>query len=133
VSDLSASQVEIDTVFAVNMFGSLSEYSGHLSGSTLQFSETDLDSNVAQVSAGIDGYGAAEAFVLRQDGTLWAFSSFFPNHHYQIGTGVTALSASQGQLETVVYDTTSWPGTISAVVEKNYGYEYLIESTSFNL
>jgi hypothetical protein len=129
VTDFSASQVEGNTVFVVNAVNNLSEFKAPPSSGALQFASTpSLLSGVSQVSAGVDEHGWAIAFALTTDGRLleqtgWTSSSPWK----EIDIDVTSLNASQGQLNTVVYDSNNaYPGYSGGVVEYNWNTHDLV-------
>jgi hypothetical protein len=138
VSDCSASQAKGDTVFAVNgPFGSLTEYVGFATTTGLQYTAYSLGTGAAQVSAGVDQYGNALAFVLKTNGELWGHSGLdSSNGWFWVDSGVTALAASQGQAYWVVYETTpAWSnwGCYDAVVQSDGNFWNLVSGWSFNL
>jgi hypothetical protein len=61
-----------------------------------------LDYNVADVSAGRDPYGYASAFARYTSGAvdeIWGLS--YSTYHFYLGSGISAVSASQIQADTV--------------------------------
>jgi hypothetical protein len=120
IRDISASQVQGDTVFAVTydlpVFGpggSLTEYVGHITGKNhhLVYTAHLVASGVTQVSAGTDGAGHATVFALSTQGSLDEYTyQFFPFvlPHFgyskaHVADAVQHLDGSQIQGDTVYY------------------------------
>jgi hypothetical protein len=100
IGAISASLVQPDTVF-VSYNGDLEEYQGDQPASSMW---TTLDPGpVTDIQAGVDSTGAAAVFEL-VNGELWEYNS---SGWTDIASGVTAMSASQVQADTVFFTTGS--------------------------
>jgi hypothetical protein len=116
ISDFSASQAQGDTVFVVDLFGSLSEERGQSGGPGTPLSYTDYSVafGVFGVSAGVDANGQVAAFALDSSHSLDEYTfqitivNGVPGYSFSkahVADSVTGVSASQITPSLVFYTT----------------------------
>jgi hypothetical protein len=122
IRDLSASLLESDCVYAITGANYLYKHLGTSSSLGYNF----LDFNVAEVSAGRDPYGYAAAFARYANGNvdeIWG-TSYYAYHSY-LGSGLSAVSASQIQADTVYMTFTAYGCYEHIGLSSSSGYYYV--------
>jgi hypothetical protein len=117
VGEFSASQTQGDTVFVVDLLGSLYDEVGKTTGAKTPLSYTSyfVTSGVDQVSAGVDRHGHTTVFALAANGSVDEYvyhPNFFTHGYYyshsHVGTYFNCgLSASPVQGDTLYYGSVS--------------------------
>jgi hypothetical protein len=122
IRDISASQLESDCVYTIDIFNNLHKHLGTSSASQYNFF---LDGNVVEVSAGRDPYGNAAAFARYTSGSveeIWGLDTI--HTHFYLGSGVNSISASQVESD-CVYMILSGNNLYKHLGTTPSGYHYL--------
>jgi hypothetical protein len=96
--EISASQVEGDTLYEVDNVGNLWKHAGTDSNSGWSY----LDYNVNHISAGTDGNGNSTVVALYNNGVVnEIFGNSLDSGHYYVDSNVREIAASQTQATTL--------------------------------
>jgi hypothetical protein len=117
IGEFSASQTQGDTVFVVDLIGSLYEQVGHATGTNtpLSYNSYFVTSGVSQVSAGVNASGRTTVFTVNTTGSVDEYTyhyNFFTQDYYFSQSHIAVdfncgLSASPVQGDTIYYGSVS--------------------------